>query len=278
MGLPQLNPHIRHAYNYKRPINSEVRQCYDCRIFFFKESNGALIANGKEFHFSNGSIVFLPPAAKYQFFMKGEKSNHLIFNFDLVCDYAHLEKSLGIASTEDFDPERMPRYEIPAEFSEPILAQAPQLFETLEKCTADFLTKPPYYREVCSARIKRCLLELLRSEEAKPESTEIRKIIDYVHQHYSDASLTNEQIAEHFHYHPYYISSLMKQQIGETLHQYLLRYRIRIAKNRLITTDADIGTIAWKCGFNSAAYFIKTFKAHTGITPKQYRKKNMENF
>ncbi|MBQ7971739.1 MAG: helix-turn-helix transcriptional regulator, partial [Clostridia bacterium] len=93
-----------------------------------------------------------------------------------------------------------------------------------------------------------------------------------------DPSLTNEMIAAHFHYHPYYIRNLKKQQTGETLHQYLLRYRIRIAKNKLITTDADIGTIAWKCGFNTAAYFIKTFKTHTGLTPKQYRKKNMENF
>ena len=278
MALPHLNPHIRHAYYYHRPIESEDRRCYDCRLFFFKESSGKLIVGEKEFHFSNGTVIFLPPATRYQFHMKSKKSNHLIFNFDLVCDFAHLEKSLGTATAENFDPERMPRYELPQEFSKPILSQSPQLFETLEKCTSDFLTKPPYYREVCSARLKRCLLELLRSDEAQPESAIIRQITDYVHRHYFDASLTNEIIAAHFHYHPYYISNLMKQQVGETLHQYLLRYRIRIAKNQLITTDADIGTIAWKCGFNTAAYFIKIFKSHTGITPKQYRKKNMENF
>lgn len=278
MALPQLNPHIRHAYNYHRPIISTHSRCYDCRLFFFKESEGRLIANGKEYHFSKGTVIFLPPATEYQFYMTSKKANHLIFNFDLICDFAHLEQSLGTAKAEEFDPERMPDYDLPREFSKPIFQQAPQLFETLEKCTADFLYKPPYYREVCSARLKRCLLELLRSDEAQPESAVIRKITDYVHHRYSDPSLTNEMIAAHFHYHPYYISNLMKQQTGETLHQYLLRYRIRIAKNKLITTDADIGTIAWKCGFNTAAYFIKTFKAHTGMTPKQYRKKHMENF
>lgn len=279
MALSQLNPHIRHACFYNElPIPSKDSRCYDCRLFFFKDSNGTLVIEGKEYHFSSGTVIYLPPASRYQFYMKGQKSSHLIFNFDLISNYAHIKKSLGTAYANKFDTARMPRYELPAEFSAPIFLQAPQLFETLEKCTADFLTKPPYYREVCSARLKRCLLELLRAEEAQPESAIIHKITGYVHQHYADATLTNEMIAAHFHYHPYYISNLMKQQTGETLHQYLLRYRIRIAKNLLITTDADIGTIAWKCGFNTAAYFIKTFKAHTGMTPKQYRKKNMENF
>ncbi len=278
MALPHLNPHIRHAYYYRLPIISIDSRCYDCRLFFFKEGSGTLEIEGKQYHFSSGTAIFLPPNTRYIFYMNNGKSDYLIFNFDLVCDYAHIKKSLGTARAEEFDPQKMPRYELPCEFSRPIFQQTPQLFETLEKCTSDFLTKPPYYREVCSARLKRCLLELLRSDEAQPESAIIRQITDYVHRHYSDASLTNEIIAAHFHYHPYYISNLMKQQVGETLHQYLLRYRIRIAKNQLITTDADIGTIAWKCGFNTAAYFIKTFKTHTGMTPKQYRKKNMENF
>ncbi len=278
MALPRLNPHIRHAYNYSHYIKLIESRCYDCRLFYFKEGNGSIHIGEAEYHFSSGSVIYLPPKTQYWFDMKDQPCRYLIFNFDLVCDYADIKKSLGTARAEDFDPEKSPSYTLPSEFSAPIFQSAPQLFESLEKCTDDFLTKPPYYREVCSARLKRCLLELLRSEEARPESAVIRKITDYVHRHYSDSALTNEAIAEHFHYHPYYISNLMKQQTGETLHQYLLRYRIRVAKNKLITTDTDIGTIAWKCGFNTAAYFIKTFKAHTGITPKQYRKKNMENF
>lgn len=279
MSLSQLNPHIRHAYFYDEfPIKSIDSQCYDCRLFFFKEGSGSLRIDNEEYHFSSKSVIFLPPGTRYQFNMKKEKSIYLIFNFDLVSDFSHLKESLGTARAENFNPEKIPQYSLPCEFSKPIIQQTPQLFETLEKCTADFLTKPPYYREVCSARLKRCLLELLRSNAAFPESETIRKIIKYVQQHYSDANLTNEQIAAHFHYHPYYISNLMKQQTGETLHQYLLRYRIRIAKNQLITTDADIATVAWKCGFNTTAYFIKIFKAHTGQTPKQYQKSNIENF
>lgn len=279
MALARLNPHIRYAAAHTSFHKSTGEsRCYDCRLFLFKEYGGCIWIEGEKHDISKGTAVFLPCGCRYRIDTKPGRTQCLIFNFDLVCDYAHLKKSLGTADAEDFDPQKMPSYPLPKEFSKPILQNAPQMIETLEKCSAEFLTKPPYYREVCSARLKRCLLELLRSDESQPESAVIRKITDYVHQHFNDPALTNETIAAHFHYHPYYISNLMKQQAGKTLHQYLLHYRIRIAKNQLITTDTDIGTIAWKCGFNTAAYFIKTFKAHTGLTPKQYRKKNMENF
>ena len=103
------------------------------------------------------------------------------------------------------------------------------------------------------------------------------QVTAYIRENLSE-SISVEQIAAHFHYHPYYISNLMKKHTGKTLHQYLLSYRIRLAKNLLITTNTDIGTVAWKCGFNTSAYFIKIFKNHTGLTPGEYRKKNMENF
>ncbi len=277
MALAMLNPHIRHARLYGDfIIKSKDSRCYDCRLFFIKEGSGTITIERIKYDFSDNMAIFLPPGTRYGFDMKSGKVQHLIFNFDLVGDYAHLKKSLGTALAKDFDPQKMPAYPLPEEFSAPMLLKAPQLYESLKKCTDEFLTAPLYYRETCSARLKRCLLELLRIAEAAPESAIIKEITDYIHAHYSDSSLTNEKIAEAFHYHPYYISQLMKKATGETLHHYLLYYRIRIAKNELITTDADINTIAWKCGFNSPAYFIKQFKARTGTTPKQYRKNHID--
>jgi len=90
-----------------------------------------------------------------------------------------------------------------------------------------------------------------------------------------DADLTNENIAKKFHYHPYYLSQLIRQYTGQPLHLYLIGYRIKMAKKMLITTDEAISTVAWKSGFPSPAYFTKQFKAQTGITPKAYRKEHL---
>lgn len=277
MALSNLNPFIRFA----KPISGysmrpENRRCYDCRLFYITNGSGTIRIEEKSYDFSKDTAIFLPAGTCYQFSSQNEKLDLMIFNFDLVSDFAHIKKSLGTALEKEFDESKMPSYPLQDEFTLPLLQKAPYLYESLRKCIDDFLTTPSYYREVCSTRLKRCLLELLRFKQAEPESEVIKKITDYVHAHYRDAALTNERIAAAFHYHPYYISQLMKKATGDTLHRYLLQFRIRIAKNELITTDADINTIAWKCGFNSPAYFIKQFKTYTGSTPGQYRKNHID--
>ena len=159
-------------------------------------------------------------------------------------------------------------------FSDVIVQTIPHLYEKLTKCTNEFLYKDKYYRETSSAILKTCLIELLRKSTVASEFKIIPQITEYIHKNYNKPELTNEDISKLFGYHPYYLSQLMKQATGETLHTYLLHYRIRIAKNLLVTTDSEISTVAWKCGFNSTSYFIKQFKLRTGTIPKQFRKSN----
>ena len=81
-----------------------------------------------------------------------------------------------------------------------------------------------------------------------------------------------QKIAAEFGYHPNYISQIFKESTDKTLRDYLTHYRIRMAKNLLRTTELDVGTIGWKCGFNSVSYFIKVFRQHTGMTPHKFQK------
>ena len=79
----------------------------------------------------------------------------------------------------------------------------------------------------------------------------------------------NELIAITFNYNPGSLSQMMKDYTGKSLHQYLISYRLKIAKKNLTTTDDSINIIAWKSGFQSTAYFIKAFKEQTGMTPRK---------
>ena len=64
----------------------------------------------------------------------------------------------------------------------------------------------------------------------------------------------------------------MQTYTGTTIHQYLLQYRLEIAKKILLNTDCTISDIALKCGFKNVYYFSNTFKEKTGITPSLFRK------
>jgi len=225
--------------------------------------------NGEHYSFSQNYALFIPPGSCYRFSM-GAPAQLLVFDFDPSCLFAHLQESLQTATDADFDPKQVLRYPLPAELAQPFSRFAPRLYEPLKQCTDEFLMEEPYYRDTASALIKYALIELIRHPRDTAANAAVSAVSDYIRSHYNDSSLNNQRIAQQFNYHPYHLSVLMKRATGKTLHEFLLDHRLKIAKNLLLTTELDVNTIAWKCGFNSTAYFIKQFKARIGTTPKQY--------
>ncbi len=278
MEFSDLNPHIRYAKIHFHHINSQAERsmCYDCRLFFVEEGFGAVEINGENYQISNNTALYLPPQSKYRFSFSDSPIKIIVLDFDLVNDYAHIKASLGFSTESAFQPERAPEYALTEELKNPIVSQFPQIQGFLSKCTEHFLQKPVFYREKSSALLKLCLIELVHSNTIGTIYTDVcEKVIAYIHKNYADSAMTNEDISNHFNYHPYHLSRIMKQETGKTLHQYLIYYRIRVAKNLLLTTQNSIEQISWQCGFGSTAYFIKTFKDHTGETPTSYRKQHL---
>lgn len=279
MKLSDINPHIRYAATHHFFLNKSFDSiCYDCRLFFVKDGRGTIVANGTKYSFSNHTTIFLPPGTKYRFYP--DKSHHsfilVVINFDLINDFCHLSKSLGTASEASFDPRQLVTYELPEVFSSVLTKKVSSVAELLDKCSEEFLVQKPLYRETASALLKLCLMEMVRSSQGD-SLDKIEPILDYIHSNYSDSSLTNQTIAAQFSYHPYYLSLMIKKHTGHSLHQYLIDYRIKMAKKKLITTDDAISVIAWKSGFPSTAYFIKIFKEKVGITPGSYRKDRLQH-
>lgn len=52
---------------------------------------------------------------------------------------------------------------------------------------------------------------------------------------------------------------------------YLIQYHIEQAKRLLLETDEPVTGIAFMTGFNSSAYFSKTFKQYQHATPTEFR-------
>ena len=274
MRISDLNPHIRYANIHRAHTNAnKFSICYDCRFFYIENAVGSVSANNVKYNFSNGDLLYFPPKTKYRFSFKScEKFKIIVLDFDLVNEFSHLTSSLGTATEKDFQLSLVPDYELPEELNSPIVKPMPQLKTALSQCADNFLKKTAFYREHSSALLKICLIDLVRQNTmTNSHSALCEEVLSYIHENYATASLTNTDIAEKFNYHPYHLSRIIKQETGKTLHQYLTYYRLRIAKNLLITTQYDIEEISWRSGFCSSAYFIKTFRLSTGMTPKKYR-------
>ena len=84
--------------------------------------------------------------------------------------------------------------------------------------------------------------------------------------------LTLEDLSKASGMSPKYFCRFFHEMINKTPIEYLNYYRIEISCEKLLATELSITEIALNCGFNDVSYFIKTFKKHKGVTPKQYLK------
>jgi len=94
------------------------------------------------------------------------------------------------------------------------------------------------------------------------------KVIDYIDE-YSADQLSLKRLADIANLNPYYLVHKFKENTGLTPHQYIIQARIRNLKKQFVS-DKKILDTALDCGFYDQSHFIRHFKKHVGITPKNY--------
>lgn len=97
-----------------------------------------------------------------------------------------------------------------------------------------------------------------------------QRMRSYVMENISRA-FTVDEIAQAFHYHPKYLTALIRKETGRTLTGYILSVRLECACDLLGKTQYAISSIVPMCGFKNDTYFYRVFKQEFGMTPAQYR-------
>ena len=69
-----------------------------------------------------------------------------------------------------------------------------------------------------------------------------------------------------------HLNRLFKEHTGETLHDHVMALKMNYGSMLLRTTDMGILEISSACGYDSLSHFIKMFKRHFKMTPKEYRR------
>jgi AraC-like DNA-binding protein len=73
---------------------------------------------------------------------------------------------------------------------------------------------------------------------------------------------------------PNHLNKSVKSVTGKTAIQLLTEARLAEAQSRLKHTEAMVGEIAYRLGFEDLSYFSRLFKKTVGITPAEFRKRN----
>ncbi|MFC0560600.1 AraC family transcriptional regulator [Halalkalibacter alkalisediminis] len=139
-----------------------------------------------------------------------------------------------------------------------------------------------YDKSICSEEIINCYLVLTFSELLKvyqtsmigkskdKEKVVISTLLNYIEANFK--TLTLQSMAEHFNYHPNYLSSLLKRKTSKTLKEIMNGERIREAATLLDNTDLTVERICNEVGYNNVSFFYKQFQKVYHTTPSKYRK------
>ncbi|MDO4491322.1 MAG: AraC family transcriptional regulator [Lachnospiraceae bacterium] len=109
------------------------------------------------------------------------------------------------------------------------------------------------------------------SPEALRNIERLKPVLTYIHEHYAEP-MTIEELASISGFSSVHFMNIFKKVLDTPCMEYILSYRINAASQALKETDAPIMKIALENGFQNIPYFNRSFKAHLGCTPSQYRK------
>ena len=113
----------------------------------------------------------------------------------------------------------------------------------------------------------------------KAEKEELaKKVLDYMQSNkpYLEPELTLEELASRLSLKPRILSQTINESLGHNFYDFINRYRIKEA-SRLLTNPKDekitVLEVLYEVGFNSKSSFNTLFKKYTGLTPREFRKK-----
>ncbi|HLO43358.1 MAG TPA: AraC family transcriptional regulator [Leadbetterella sp.] len=101
----------------------------------------------------------------------------------------------------------------------------------------------------------------------------VERLLMYVKKHiYEPEKLTIAHLAEVFNYAPDYVSIYFKRHYGESLKQYITKYKMKLIEIRLLYSQLTVAQIADEFGYLDESHFCKQFKKFSGTTPTSFRK------
>lgn len=284
LSFSSVLPFVRYVQKYTVPdIKNGVHHflnAYDHRLFYVHHGSGSILFRDRVFEVSRGDLIIWQSGVEY--LQQHDAGHSLVLlgcNFDYTQNYSHLAYPIPPDRTSEFKEdlllEQIRISDIPA-------AEAPLLIhnmQVVEKDLEEMLREYQAKKTLCNQRLSGLLLNILSLafrqtsnviQEGSRSNHHIDEVIEYIHQHYAEP-LTNKEIGDFFNYHPNYLNKRMAQYTGESLHQYLISYRIARAIDLLMATDEPISTIATKVGFRDVCHFTRIFRQKTGQNPGAYR-------
>lgn len=239
---------LEHNCNFNFPPH--LHQCFE--IIIILDGQMRITVDGREFLVRKNQALMIFPNQIHA--LESESSEHVlcIFSAQLVQAYA-TKVADKLPSCGLFQPDA---YLINAlrqlEFSDSAIERKGVLYSLCAQFHKDAQYEP-------------------RQED---NQSLLHRIFSFVENNFAeDCSLVN--LSKELGYDYAYLSRVFKKIVGISFNSYVNRYRLSHACYLMENTQKPIIQCAFDSGYASIRSFNRCFKEHFGITPAQYRKKQI---
>ncbi len=221
--------------------------------YYMNDQPGAVVRQGTQrFALDPGQLMLIPPACRY--------------DADTTVNVRHL---WGYFFLHGLPSHRLRGLESPILVPQ---AAGDELFPAL------FATEGITVRNSLrlAARLLEAVAEILPQELQKaagPEERRLQPALDLIADAYT-RSVANRELAAACGLSTSHFQRNFRRVTGTSPAQAMLARRLRAAAQALLESDADLETIARRCGFGNRTYLSRVFRAGNGLSPTRYRQQN----
>ena len=250
-------------YYYNEPASEKVSiHSHDYyEFYFFLEGDVSIWIEGEQYPLKYGDMVLIPPGIKHMAMVHGNEIPYRRFVFWISVEYCNqlmeVSSSYGYLMQNVLITFNTIQYRI-FQLIEEIKSERFGKEAKVSLCVNDLVLQ-----------LNRIVYEQQNPKSEKEEQNLYQNIIYYIDDHL-DEELSLEQLAGQFFVSKYHIAHIFKEQMGLSVHQYILKKRMQASKAAILgeTSITDVYTMF---GFKDYSSFYRAFKKEFGVSPKEYK-------
>ena len=251
----------------------------DMEIIYIKKGSGIVSLDLEEFPVHAGDLVIVLPGQLHG--IRESLPDKMEYENIIFSTTMFIPKISDSVDTEFFMPLLSGRLTFLHHVT-PDLGYYGELAHCLDEADRICTTFPKGYKLALKGCLYQFFYVLYSNADEGPKSgkntslARIKDILKYVETHYQQ-EITIDEIAEVAGFSSSHFMKFFKKEMGTSFIDYLNQYRLSMATRLLLSSDSNILEIAEECGYDNLSYFTRLFKKRYGITPGDYRKKEVKS-